>query len=760
MANSLDDDRKACDLNLPSGMVIGKDRHRCIPHLSVIEKRVMLLLQREQGGRRFRESRKFRPQNRRRLKRSLLHESLETRRVLAATVNVSIAPPSEVDEGLTSELVYTLTRDETDQPLSVPFQLSGDAGFGVDYTVNEMTSDTVFLPQDAPVSGPVVGTAIFLAGESTVSLSVRPTSDGIDEPDEDVVLTLLDADDFGTVFGAASLAQSGEETEYYVVDDQNRLGRVDVTTGRVEVLGEIDSTQTVQDLAVLDDGTLFAISADNLYELDPDNVVSGTVATRFMGAHNIISANALVAARDGDFNSSQGDLIAVGTAALDLQGIDLELIAGQWEIVNVVTLFDVDGELAAQGFQSNYVSGGDLDYLSGDSLVLSASGFDQFSSPEPFDTLIEIQTPGTGATIDVAPVPAQDPGEDFDDLFALAFDAGDSFAFSGHTLLRINSFTLDASRELELTGTAYSLGTNVSATGTILGTATGTFSDTIGLYQPSNSLFHLKEDLMPGVADIYASFGPSGSVGWVPLSGDWDGDGIDTIGLYQPDSSLFHLTDSFASVSSDHLFAFGPAGAGWVPVAGDWNGDGIDTVGLYQPDASLFHLKNTFSGGAADIYATFGVVAAGNVPLAGDWNNDGIDTVGLYQPLSGTFQLKNSFAAGPPDLQFVFGPAGNAGWTPIVGDWNADGVDTVGLYQPSNSLFHLKDTFSGGLADHYVTFGPAGDAGWIPLAGDWNGESVAATAPVDLLAATPTPGESADEEELIARRADAALRQW
>ena len=262
---------------------------------------------------------------------------------------------------------------------------------------------------------------------------------------------------------------------------------------------------------------------------------------------------------------------------------------------------------------------------------------------------------------------------------------------------------------------------------------------TIGLYQPDVSLFHLKESFTPGASDQYFFFGPNNDAGWIPLVGDWDGDGTDTIGLYQPDISLFHLKDSFTPGASDQYFAFGPGGnAGWIPIAGDWNGDGIDTIGLYQPDISLFHLKDSFTPGASDQYFAFGPGGnAGWIPLAGDWNGDGVDTIGLYQPDISLFHLKDSFTPGASDQYFAFGPGGNAGWTPLAGDWNGDGTDTIGLYQPDVSLFHLKDSFTPGASDQYFAFGPGGSAGWIPLAGDWNGpEAVAPLTPAQQAASS------------------------
>ena len=286
--------------------------------------------------------------------------------------------------------------------------------------------------------------------------------------------------------------------------------------------------------------------------------------------------------------------------------------------------------------------------------------------------------------------------------------------------------------------------------------------DTVGLYQPNTSLFHLKDTFTPGASDHYFKFGPGESAGWIPLAGDWNGDGVVTIGLYQPDISLFHLKDSFTPGASDHYFQFGPGGsAGWIPLVGDWNGDGIDTIGLYQPSISLFHLKDSFAPGTSDHYFQFGPVGnAGWTPLAGDWDGNGTDTVGFYQPNISLFHLKDTFTPGASDHYFQFGPGSSAGWKPLAGDWNGDGVDTIGLYQPNISLFHLKDTFTPGASDHYFQFGPGNSAGWTPLVGDWNGPET----PAALHVAGGIASESSDGPTLSAAIPDGllarALADW
>ncbi|MEO1616083.1 MAG: hypothetical protein AAFV88_09555, partial [Planctomycetota bacterium] len=264
-----------------------------------------------------------------------------------------------------------------------------------------------------------------------------------------------------------------------------------------------------------------------------------------------------------------------------------------------------------------------------------------------------------------------------------------------------------------------------------LGISRGAFdeNETISI-QPGDEVIFIVTLLSDQVGEKsgeirFATNAPDDLIFSVAITGQVESDGtLDTIGLFEESLSVFHLKDEFSPGSADHYFSYGPATETWSPLIGDWNGDGTDGIGLFQPDLSLFHLKNEFSAGASDEYFAFGPADSDWVPLAGDWNGDGIDTIGLYQPDLGLFHLKDTFTAGPSDQYFRFGPGGNAGWTPLVGDWDGDGADTIGLYQPDISLFHLKDSFSEGASDHYFAFGPGRNAGWVPLAGDWNGDGV------------------------------------
>ncbi len=245
--------------------------------------------------------------------------------------------------------------------------------------------------------------------------------------------------------------------------------------------------------------------------------------------------------------------------------------------------------------------------------------------------------------------------------------------------------------------------------------ANGTVGDTIGVVAASTSTFFLKNSNAGGPADLAFGFGP-GNSGWVPLAGDWDGDGLDAPGFYAPSTGTFFLKNTNSPGAADIVFSFGPSGSGITPVTGDWDGDGIDTIGIYVASTGTFFLRNFNAPGNADLAFAYG--PAGATPLAGDWDNDGRDSVGIYTASSGAFFLKNANSPGAADIVFSFGPAAVT-WRVLAGDWNHDGVDTPGLYNPSTGTFFLRNSNSAGAADTAFSYGPT--SGVAPVVGNWNG---------------------------------------
>ena len=254
------------------------------------------------------------------------------------------------------------------------------------------------------------------------------------------------------------------------------------------------------------------------------------------------------------------------------------------------------------------------------------------------------------------------------------------------------------------------------------GTVTGPM-DLVGLYDPSTSQFHLKKANIETAGEDVFRFGPRPGRGpWIPLAGDWNGDGKSTPGFYDPATATFRFKNTLGGGASDVILAVNVPSGSVRPVAGDWDGDGKDTVALYEVTTGLFHLKNTLTGRGFDSTVEIGAPGQDGIPFAGDWEGDGTDSPGLYDPAASKFFLRVANSGGGGGVipfGITFGsPGRNA--LPVTGDWDGDGKDGIGVYDPASAVFRLENSAILGNATPDLQFrvGPR-NGGWKPIAGVW-----------------------------------------
>jgi phospholipase C len=186
-----------------------------------------------------------------------------------------------------------------------------------------------------------------------------------------------------------------------------------------------------------------------------------------------------------------------------------------------------------------------------------------------------------------------------------------------------------------------------------------------------------------------------------------------TVGMVDPATATWYLRSSNSAGAADAgLFQFGLPG--WIPVVGDWGGNGHSGVGVFDPSTGTWYLRNETSAGPADA-GVFLYGLASWKPVVGDWGGNGHSGVGVFDPSTGTWYLRNETSAGPADAGvFAYGPPS---WKPIVGDWDGNGTTTVGVVDPATATWYLRNSNSAGPAD----FAPFqyGISGWTPNSGDF-----------------------------------------
>jgi hypothetical protein len=128
----------------------------------------------------------------------------------------------------------------------------------------------------------------------------------------------------------------------------------------------------------------------------------------------------------------------------------------------------------------------------------------------------------------------------------------------------------------------------------------------------------------------------------------------------------------------DHVFHYGePAD---VPLSGDWNGDGIRQIGTFRDGKWLLDTDGDGRFTEADAQVSFG--QAGDLPVVGDFNGDGVEEIGVYRAGQWILDTNSNRHVDAQDKVFELGGAGDK---PVVGDWNDDGTDDPGVFQPGNS---------------------------------------------------------------------------
>jgi hypothetical protein len=140
--------------------------------------------------------------------------------------------------------------------------------------------------------------------------------------------------------------------------------------------------------------------------------------------------------------------------------------------------------------------------------------------------------------------------------------------------------------------------------------------------------------------------------------------------MFDPSTATWYLRNELSAGAPDAgVFQYGLPG--WIPVVGDWNGDGKTTIGVVDPTTETWYLRNENSAGAPD-FPSFQYGAPGWKPVVGDWNGDGTTTIGVQDPAANWY-LRNANNAGAPDIPvFAYG----------LGSW----IPQSGFFPPASQL--------------------------------------------------------------------------
>ncbi len=277
-----------------------------------------------------------------------------------------------------------------------------------------------------------------------------------------------------------------------------------------------------------------------------------------------------------------------------------------------------------------------------------------------------------------------------------------------------------------------------------------TYYDTQGLYDPVTNNWFLSNRSDGTIADMITFNANQNDPSYfLPLAGDWDGDGKDSVGVFDPVLGEAYISNQLdGSITGYQTIRIPRNLLGWKPVVGDWDNDGIDELGLYDPVSNDWRLNTELTLAAAahpsgtpgpvfdwsgDIFIDRpGGLPTTWLPIAGNWDGLGGDTFGLYDPATNNWYLNNQLnggwstaidsSTGAPYGVIVDLPNPlPSTWIPYAGDWNGNGQDTIGLYDPSNGTWYMNNKIDGSISNLIVVPPRNDPPNWIPVIGDWDG---------------------------------------
>jgi hypothetical protein len=189
-----------------------------------------------------------------------------------------------------------------------------------------------------------------------------------------------------------------------------------------------------------------------------------------------------------------------------------------------------------------------------------------------------------------------------------------------------------------------------------------------------------------------------GSLGDVPMLGDLDGDGASELIVWRPSSGMWYWLTSSSGYNRSFpgSVAFGSGTMGDVPLLGDFDGDGRADVSVWRPgDGTFYWLTSTTSFTGVGL-KQWGAAWLGDMPMVGDFDGDGKSDLAVWRTYTGMWYwvlsstgYSSSFAR---EVQFGSGTVGDQ---PYLADVDGDAKADLVIRRAVTNMWHVLHSASG-----------------------------------------------------------------
>lgn len=170
-----------------------------------------------------------------------------------------------------------------------------------------------------------------------------------------------------------------------------------------------------------------------------------------------------------------------------------------------------------------------------------------------------------------------------------------------------------------------------------------------------------------------------GVAGDLPVSGDFDGDGVNDIAVYRPNDDDIY-SRWYIIRSSDTYARVIQWGLSWDnPVPADYNGDGWTDFAVFRPGEAMWYIMDARS---ETFYRSEQWGLPNDIPSSADFNSDGRADKIVWRPSNGYWFVNSSSGL---DSATQWGLTGDI---PVAGRYSGDSI-SFAVFRPSNLTLYV-----------------------------------------------------------------------